>query len=253
MRIHEQLESQGAVLFRWRSFLPLFLVPVAIPALIESVAVDAIIGEEAEDAWTVFCLGVSFLGLMLRWVTIAFVPAGTSGRNTREQRAHQLNTTGVYSTVRNPLYLGNFVALFGIALATKCWWFAVIVCLAYWLYIERIVAAEEKFLDHAFPSIYADYAARTPAFVPRLGLWTGPAESFSLRTVLCWEYNGVLSVVAAFVALELITDVLMEHEGVRAWMEREWWWVTIGALALVLFSVLRGLKKRTRVLHVPGR
>ena len=134
--------------------------------------------------------------------------------------------------------------------------------MAYWLYIERIVAGEEKFPDQAFPGIYADYAARTPAFVPRLGLWTGPAESFSLRTVLRREYNGVLSVVAVVFALEFVADVLMEREGVRAWMEREgvrawmeheWWWVAIGAFALALFSVLRGLKKHTRVLHVPGR
>ena len=32
----------------------------------------------------------------------------TSGRNTHDQVADSLNTSGIYSIVRHPLYVGNF-------------------------------------------------------------------------------------------------------------------------------------------------
>ena len=253
MLLIESLARHGTFLFRWRSFLPLLLLPLVVPALVETVAVEETIGEAAEEVWTIACLAISFAGLAIRWATVGFVPAGTSGRNTREQRADALNTTGTYSVVRNPLYFGNFIAILGLVVAIKSWWFVLVVCLAYWLYIERIIAAEESFLADAHAAAFADYVSRTPAFIPNFSLWTSPANSFSMRTVLRREYNGVLSVSAAYVALEFVTDVLMERESVRAWMESDWWWLVVGALAVAVFAVLRGLKKRTRILHVPGR
>ncbi|MGB8874133.1 MAG: hypothetical protein WCC75_12145, partial [Desulfobaccales bacterium] len=42
-------------------------------------------------------------------------PRGTSGRNTQGQVAETLNTTGIYSLVRNPLYLGNFLIWLGLS------------------------------------------------------------------------------------------------------------------------------------------
>ncbi|MGC9453013.1 MAG: methyltransferase family protein, partial [Oceanipulchritudo sp.] len=51
---------------------------------------------------------------------------GTSGRNTKQQVAYSLNTTGFYSVVRNPLYLGNFFMYLGIALFTHHWWLVLV-------------------------------------------------------------------------------------------------------------------------------
>ena len=51
---------------------------------------------------------ISFLGEAIRIFTVAYTPAGTSGRNTKQQLADTLNTTGIYSLLRHPLYLGNF-------------------------------------------------------------------------------------------------------------------------------------------------
>jgi len=52
-----------------------------------------------DQVWEILCLAISLLGLGVRIVTVGYVPKGTSGRNTRGQKANVLNTTGMYSLV----------------------------------------------------------------------------------------------------------------------------------------------------------
>lgn len=56
------------------------------------------------------------------------------------------NTTGMYSIVRHPLYLGNFFVGFGIVLICSSVWLAVVFCLLFVVYYERLMFAEEEFL-----------------------------------------------------------------------------------------------------------
>jgi len=253
MRLIHRLESQGAFLFRWRSFLPLLLIPVAVPAIFEAARIELMIGEGLDDTLNLVCLAISLVGLLLRAVTVGFVPSGTSGRNTSEQRANVLNVTGLYSIVRNPLYLGNFIVAFGIVLSLKTWWFVALFGMAYWLYIERIIAVEEAYLSAKFGGQYDEWASTTPCFFPRFSLWRAPAESFSLRTVLRREYNGVLVVVLAYLFLDVITDTIAANETVAQWASRDYLWLGIAAVGISTFFLLRTLKKKTRVLHAPGR
>lgn len=250
MRLIDQLARDGGFLFRWRSFLPLVVIPAAIPALSDAAWVEHLWGDTPENMWVYACMILSFAGLAIRWATVGFVPAGTSGRNTRSQRADVLNTTGMYSLVRNPLYLGNFVAILGLALSTMAWWFVLIVVLSYWLYIERIIAAEEKFLAEKFGATYGEWTRNTPVFLPIFSGWRPPTERFSLRTMLRREYNGVLAVAASYLALEAIGDLLIEGDALTSWLaeDRTWIWLLL-ASALVFFS-LRTLKKHTRLLYL---
>lgn len=251
--LKHRLERDGAFLFRWRSFLPLVLIPAALPALAASVRVEAAFGPALDQAWMVGCLVLAFAGLALRGLTVGFVPTGTSGRNTRAQRADRLNTTGLYSVVRNPLYLANGIVIMAIALALKVWWFAGLVGLAYGLYIERIVMAEEAYLERRFGDEYRRWAGRTPAFLPRLSGWQAPDLAFSLRMVLRREYNGLFAIISAFVAIEAITDLLVESEPLRDWLAEDRFWVVLFGLGALAFVVLRTLKKRTTLLVVPPR
>ena len=109
MRIIDRIERDGAFLFRWRSYGPLVLIPVLIVALLEAADIEAAVGEAWHDYWGVFCYGIALLGLAIRCAVVAQSAPGTSGRNVAEQRADALNVTGLYSVVRHPLYLGNFL------------------------------------------------------------------------------------------------------------------------------------------------
>ena len=60
-------------------------------------------------------LYIGLFGVLLRLYTVDFTPNNTSGRNTSEgQIADELNTTGLYSLTRNPLYVGNFFMWMGL-------------------------------------------------------------------------------------------------------------------------------------------
>ena len=222
-------------------------------ALLDSGFVERIFGEAVEEGWDGLALFVSLCGLAVRVLTVGFVPGSTSGRNTTEQRAAVLNTSGAYSVVRNPLYLGNFLILLGFALATMSWWFTLIACLAFALYYERIIHAEEGFLCDRFGDDYRRWAERTPAFLPALRLWRRPSLPFSLRTVLRREYNGFYLVVVVFVTMDLAGDMLAEGESFADWLAGDPAWPALFLAGTALYALVRLLKKYTGLLAVPGR
>ncbi len=253
MTLKELLRRQGSLLFRWRGYLPLLLLPLAVAAAAESGYFFARFGAPAEAAWQVFCLAISGAGLLLRILTVGFVPAGTSGRGVRQQRAAALNTTGLYSIVRNPLYLGNFVVLLGFALAIKVWWFVLLAGLVFTLYYERIICAEEAFLEQEFASSYAQWAARTPAFIPDPRLWQRPSLGFSLRTALRREHNGFFLIVVFFAVNEIAYDLLVRGQPFAAVLGEDQAWLLFLGVGTLIFLLLKYLKRRTRWLNVPGR
>lgn len=205
-------EKQGAWLFRWRGYLPFLILPAAFAAFLQSGYVLAMLDEQGEELWALACILVSLVGLGISALTVGHAPAGTSGRNTHEQRAQSLNTTGMYSVVRHPVYLGNYVIFLGFVLAIKVWWFVLLAALAYALYYERIMFAEESILRKKFGASHADWSERTPAFLPNPRPWRRPALQFSARNVLRREYNGFHLIVLYYTLLEFTSSVLFEGE-----------------------------------------
>ena len=246
MLLKEQLERDGKWLFRWRSFLPVACLPLIAVAL---VGMKWPFGDyELHNIWDMFCLGVSLLGLGVRVLTVGHAPAGTSGRNTKHQSAAVLNTTGMYATVRHPLYLGNYLILLGVVLSPLQWWLPVIYTLLFWLYYERIMLAEEIFLHERFGEEFVVWASATPAFVPRLSLWRAPAESFSLRSVLRREYTGFFLIILLHYGVEEFEHLSIDHRFVV-----EPYWTALLASGVIGYLALRCLKRRTTLLDVAGR
>lgn len=245
MALHDEFRKQGEWLFRWRSFLPVILLPLVGIAL-SQLKDDHV--DTSTYAWDYFCLGVSFLGLIVRVMTIGYVPAQTSGRNTKEQIAAQVNTTGMYSIVRHPLYLGNFLIGFGAALVQAVWWLPVIYGLAFWIYYERIMFAEEAFLEQKFGQTYRRWAAATPAFLPRFTQWRKPELSFSWLHVLGREYTALMILILCHVGQEFFERLITDHRVV--W---EFFWATLLFGGLTMYFSLRLIHRKTRLFRVPGR
>jgi hypothetical protein len=194
------------------------------------------------------CLAISFLGMLVRVLTIGYAPAKTSGRNTSSQLAVQLNTTGVYSIVRHPLYLGNYLIGLGIMLLLWVWWLPVIYTLLFWLYYERIMFAEEAFLNQQFGEAFRKWASVTPAFWPNFSLWRPADLPFSLRNAIGREYTSFFVVVIGHTGIEFFEYITLYHR--LGWKP---FWIAFATSGTVIYIVLRELKRRTTVFDVPGR
>jgi len=244
MPLVEELEKRGAWFFRWRSFLPLVLIPFAFAVAYFSDNSPSF----TDPRWISFCAALSLLGQTIRVLTIGYVPKGTSGRNTSEgQVALTLNTQGMYGYVRHPLYLGNYFMWLGIVLFTGSWEFALCVTVAFWIYYTLIAMTEERYLRGQFGDAYSEWSEGVPAFFPRSLKWQSPGVFFSLRNVLKREYNGAYAMVVSFISLDVVHNA---SEGVVKLSDS----MQIAlVIATVSFLVLRVLKKRTRVLDVEGR
>ena len=94
-----------------------------------------------------------------------------------------MNTSGIYSTVRHPLYLGNYFMWIGIVVFTYNLYLIAIVSLLYWIYYERIMYAEERFLERKFGEDYVIWASSLPAFFPNLKLYKSSIIPFSFKSV----------------------------------------------------------------------
>jgi len=246
MLLHDHMSSTGARLFRWRSYLLLAFVPFMVIAMAGGNRIEAAFGPAAALAYEVLCIALVAGGELIRILTVGFVPHGTSGRNTFGQRATGLNTTGAYSLLRNPLYLGNCLMYVGVVLFTQSVMLALVVALVLLPYYERIIAAEESFLVESFGQPYCDWADRTPAFVPRFSAWVRPALRFSLKTVIRREQASVF---AAVMALYLVKLGLHGLGG--AALACGWHWALAVAAALEVLALFA--KSRTTWLDVAGR
>ena len=246
MTLREEFESTGNWLFRWRSYLPLALIGIFLLALRgyeypgHSIKLDHL--------WEVLCLLISFLGLGIRILTIGNTPKGTSGRNTKKQLAETLNTTGMYSIVRNPLYLGNFFMGLGIALFAHLWWLTFIYILIFWLYYERIIFAEEAYLKDKFGNEYLKWANKTPLIIPKCSQYRKAGLPFSLRNVLKREYNGFFAIIVLLFILETVGEIFAEGR-----LEFDLGWILLLGIGFIVWVTLRTLKRHTTILNVEGR
>jgi len=136
----------------------------------------------------------------------------------------------------------------GIVLFTFNWSFVIIVTLAFWLYYERIMYAEERFLERKFGDSYMNWAGKTPSFIPNFKNYTKNIVPFSFVSVLRREYSGVLATVVGFV---FIYDLRIYFENGNFNLHSTAHYVLLGALIMVL--VLRSLKHYTSVLKEEGR
>jgi len=244
MSLVHELEKSGNWLFRRRSWLPVTVVALAIIYLF--IANRSVIF--FNYTWEIICIVVSVTGEVIRSYTVGHVPRNTSGRNVIDQLADELNTTGIYSIVRHPLYIGNFLMWLGPILFLRSVWCVIIFVLAYWLYYERIMFAEEQFLRRKFGEVYDTWAFRVKAVIPGLKHYTSSSLPFSFKNVMKREYNSIVNVFIVFAVLDVTRNLAITG---RIYMEPLYLGLLIAAV--IFWGIIRYLVKRTKFLYVEGR
>lgn len=197
--IVDELAATGDVLFRWRSYMPLVLVPLFILSVFDD-------RPPTPFAWELVCFFVALSGLLLRAYIIGTAPAGASTRGTRRPSADSLSTLGAYSVVRHPLYLANTLIALGSAMLSGTWYLPVIVVLLSFIYHERVAAREEAFLQSAFGDSFRAWARTVPAMIPDFGGYRPAGAAFQPRKVIIQESHGLCAIGTAFLVLDTLED-----------------------------------------------
>ena len=246
MVLVKDFEKQGNFLFRYRGQFPVLLFLLSVPFLYWTDT--STLSDFSQGIYFYSAVMLSLLGFCIRAYTVGTSPIGTSGRNTKQQKAFSLNTTGIYSVVRHPLYLGNYFMWIGIVVFTYNPCFIIVVSLLFWIYYERIMYAEERFLERKFGEEYIIWASSLKSFLPNFKLFKPSLIPFSLKTVLRREYSGVLATVIGFVFVKVIRHYFSFGE----------WYISSLVLYILLFVslialLLRTLKHYTSLLSEEGR
>ena len=217
MALQEEFEQQGNYLFRRRSVLPLAILVLGMFAYIHHVIDLLEKGKnEIDELYNYFCLSVTLVGLGIRVYTVGYAAENTSGRNTAQQIADEINRTGAYSLVRHPLYVGNFLMWLGFGLLSHNAWFLLAFTGIYWIYYERIMFAEEQFLRKKFGNDYLDWAKDIPACIPRFKTFKKPITNFNITKAIKQEKTGLLFVFLLYflfyeIALSIMSGKISIH------------------------------------------
>ncbi len=247
MALIHSFERSGNYLFKNRSYIPVALFLLAVPVIYLSDVSH--IHQSWKQIITLLAIIISFIGFIVRAITIGTTPAGTSGRNTKEgQVAEELNTGGIYSVIRHPLYLGNYLMWIGIVMFTFNVYFFIIVSLAYWLYYERIMFAEERFLEKKFGKSYMNWSLTAPAFIPSFKNYRKSKMIFSIKSVLRREYSGVLATVFGFTFIDNLRHYF-EYQQFDLYRISN----IILAATVIVVLILRTLKHNSSILSESGR
>jgi protein-S-isoprenylcysteine O-methyltransferase Ste14 len=142
----------GAVLFRYRGFLPVpfLLVPLLVP------------GPQTTNGW----LAAGIVILVGELFRIAGVSAAGTVTRRRSRDVQRLVTYGVFSWMRNPLYVGNLLIWAGFMIGSGVLWFLPVALVLFAFEYTLIVRYEEGVLESIFGAEYLSYKEKTPRWIP---------------------------------------------------------------------------------------
>jgi protein-S-isoprenylcysteine O-methyltransferase Ste14 len=241
MSTQNQLEKLGNQFFKYRGQIPVLFFLVAFILM----HFFTMYQNWLNPYYTITAVALVVLGHLIRALAVGKRAAHTSGRNRDEQVAEALNSTGIYSMVRHPLYLGNITTYIGWAVFTGIDWLVPVFLILFVAYYRLIIYAEEQFLTRKFGQDYLDWRKQTPLLLPAFWKYKSNPQPFSIKVVLENEYSGwAASMTTAFVLLLFQTYILgglKQNQNALMGM----------ALFIVVFGYgMRYLKKKTRVFKV---
>lgn len=143
---------------------------------------DSSLIHDFNDSLGILLLGVCMLGRVYCTLQIG-------GRKNAE-----LVTTGIYSVVRNPLYVFSLIGVVGIGLISNQLAVMVPVIAAFFVVYLPLIRREEDYLQQTFGESFASYVKRVPRLMPDFKLYEAPDEVTvnlktlhgAMRDALCW-------------------------------------------------------------------
>lgn len=228
----------GNVIFHNRNWIfPLFYLVLFIPS-----------PEIFCNPVTAMAIGfsISLTGQFVRVITIGLVYIIRGGKDRRVY-AEKLVSTGLFSHVRNPLYVGNILILAGLGVASNSIIFNCIATPLFLFFWQAIVLAEENFLRKKFGVEFNEYAARVNRWFPDFrGLGaTLQSMRFNVNRVLIREYTSAFIWTSG--AVLICAKHFYVHDDRFDFKSASPAFIAIIIVLLICYLTIRYLKKSKRI------
>jgi protein-S-isoprenylcysteine O-methyltransferase Ste14 len=194
---------------------------------------------------------VAALGQSVRAVTIGLDYIRRGGRN-RQVFADRLVQGGIFAHCRNPLYVGNYLVLAGVGLASNSILFLAIALPFFAVAYRAIIAAEENYLRGKFGADYDEYCSRVNRFIPDfagLPRTLGQME-FNWRRLISAEYGSAFIWTAALTLVVLKNIWLAGSYRSDAHFVHALWTAFLGVC--LAYALARYLKKTGKLSEPAG-
>ena len=238
----------GNFFFKYRGQIPILLFILVLPYLYltDTTSLTSL----HIRIYIFLCISFIILGFIIRFYTIATTLKHTSGRNRDIQIAETLNTKGIYSLLRHPLYLGNYLIWVGVSLYTYNIFFTITISILFFIYYKIIINTEEEFLEKKFGDEYLEWKIRTSRFIPSISTFRPSRNKFSVRSILRREYAGLLATSISVVFIEGFRNYFDQTIGI--WKVSS---LTICMLSIIIIIsiFLKLIKKHTSFLNEINR
>lgn len=229
----QELARSGEALFKVRGHYLTGVVVIGAVIAWVSGAMGPFASAEANQLWFWISLAVASAGALIRIITSGYAAPGTSGNSKDAPKAAELNTTGPYSLVRNPLYVGRILNFTGIAMLSGSWVYGALVFLIFVLVYERVAVFEEEFLRKLFPDAHAKWSMEVPFLLPRLHGWVNPKYPFWVRRCIRRENKKLFWLASAL----MLYDFARRGFDIAQLPENPVWYYAWGVVALTSLTV----------------
>jgi protein-S-isoprenylcysteine O-methyltransferase Ste14 len=228
----------GNFFFKHRSFTP---IPIIVLVFIIFRPVDL---EEKNIIINLAGLLISLLGETVRIFAVGFSFPGTSGREMY-LRADDLNTTGIYSIARNPLYIGNFLVFTGVVVVFSNLFAVLVFALFIILQYYFIILAEEEYLKGKYGGEYETYCSRVRRIIPTLGSYNKNRNPFNLKKIIFKENDSVFNMLMMFLLVLLYKERIFHGK-----ISRPLAFIIPAGILIALYIIVKIIKKRGTAKHL---
>lgn len=179
----------GNFFFKYRNllFIVLYLL-LFIPS--PELFSEEMFGEKYYLFPIILGLIITVSGQLIRGITIGLAYIVRGGKD-KKVYAEGLVTEGIFSHVRNPLYVGNILMLLGVGILANSLIYTFVIMPLFLFIYQAIVLAEENFLREKFGQAFDDYTKKVHRWIPNLsGIGkTLSSMEFKWKRWLTKEYN----------------------------------------------------------------
>lgn len=181
---------------------------------------------------------IALFGALMRITSVGFSKPATSGRQNY-LKAENLNTSGLYSLVRNPLYVGNFFIYNGILIAYSSIIALIFLNIFFITNYYFIIYSEENYLKKQFGEEYKKYLDAVPRAVPNFKNYKKNDGQFNLYKVMLREKNTTFYWVVFYIISIMIKNYKLNDGAIN-----HFWWYAVPAIIFFILNLILTLYKK---------